>query len=81
MLYLIIAMFVIVVLAVLTVVFVAFPFRGRDIPNAVWLSNAMGSAADRIPLDDEYAGQSPYAGETRVPAAPESLRRSGPGNG
>ncbi len=58
MLYLIVAMSVILVLAALTVVFVAFPFRGRDIPNAAWLSNAMSSAADRIPLDDEYAGQS-----------------------
>jgi hypothetical protein len=62
MVYLIIAMSFILVLAALTVVFVAFPFRGRDIPNAAWLSNAMGSAADRIPLDDEYAGQTPNAG-------------------
>jgi hypothetical protein len=59
MLFLLLAMCVILVLAALTVVFVAFPFRGRDIPNATWLSNAMSNAAERIPLDDEYAGQAP----------------------
>jgi hypothetical protein len=70
MLYLIIAMSFILVLAALTVVFVAFPFRGRDIPNAAWLSNAMGSAADRIPLDDEYAGHTTHAGsDTRSGSA------------
>jgi hypothetical protein len=48
MLTMFIAMLVIVVVAGLTVTFVAFPHRGRDIPRARWLSHIMNKAAHRV---------------------------------
>jgi hypothetical protein len=48
MLSMFIAMLAILVVAGLTVTFVAFPHRGRDIPRARWLSDLMSRAAHRV---------------------------------
>jgi hypothetical protein len=48
MLTMFITMLVIIVVAGLTVTFVAFPHRGRDIPRARWLSDIMNKAASRV---------------------------------
>jgi hypothetical protein len=48
MLTMFITMLVILAVAGLTVTFVAFPHRGRDIPRARWLSDLMSKAAHRV---------------------------------
>jgi hypothetical protein len=42
------ALLVVIVLAGLVTVFVAFPHRGQDIPHAPWLSQAMTKARARL---------------------------------
>ena len=51
MLTMFVAMLVIIVVAGLTVTFVAFPHRGRDIPRARWLTDIMNKAAHRVNTD------------------------------
>jgi hypothetical protein len=51
MLTIVVTMLVIVVLAVLVVAYVAFPHRGRDIPQASWLSNATTKTVDKVAPD------------------------------
>jgi hypothetical protein len=43
------AMLGIVVLAGLVVVYVAYPHRGHDVPNAPWLGDAMRRAVRNLP--------------------------------
>ena len=43
------AMLVILVLAGLVVMYVAFPHRGEDVPGAAWLGDAMSKANDKLP--------------------------------
>lgn len=47
----VIAMVVIVVLAAVVVTFVAYPSRGREIPRAPWLSDAMNRAAGKLRVE------------------------------
>ena len=56
MLYLVIAMAFILVVAALVVVYVAYPHRGETMPATPWLGEALGKAADRVPVieEDEY---------------------------
>jgi hypothetical protein len=49
----VVIMAVIVALAGVVVVYVAFPHRGEDIPGAPWLGDAMTRAADAIPVIDD----------------------------
>ena len=52
------AMLGIVLLAVLVVVYVAYPHRGQDVPNAAWLGDAMRKGVARLPtLDNEREKQ------------------------
>lgn len=39
----------ILLLAVLVVVYVAFPHRGRQVPNAAWLGRALATGVSRLP--------------------------------
>ena len=56
MLAIVIAMFVILLLAAAVVLYAAFPHRGEDLPGAPWLGDAMGKAVDAVPtLDEDYA--------------------------
>ena len=45
----VLAMLVIVALAAVVVVYVAFPHRGEDVPAAPWLGDAMAKAVDALP--------------------------------
>ena len=55
MLFVLIAMLVVLVVAGLVVVYVAFPHRGEEVPNAPWLGDMMNRAADAAPLlEPEY---------------------------
>jgi hypothetical protein len=55
-LYVVIAMAFILVVAALVVVYVAYPHRGETMPHTPWLGEALGKAADRVPVieEDEY---------------------------
>lgn len=50
MLLITIAMFVILALAGLVLLYAAFPHRGETVPGAPWLGDAMERAADAAPL-------------------------------
>lgn len=50
MLFILIAMLVILAIAGLVVVYVAYPHRGEAVPAAPWLGEAMNRAADAAPL-------------------------------
>ncbi len=53
--FILISMLVIVAVAGLVVVFVAFPHRGEDIPGAAWLGDGMAKAVDALPFIDAEA--------------------------
>ena len=53
MLYLVIAMAFTLVVAALVVVYVAYPHRGERMPHTPWLGDALGKAADRVPVIEE----------------------------
>lgn len=52
MFYIVISMVVIVALAALVVMFVAFPHRGEEVPGATWLGDSMNRAVDVLPTLD-----------------------------
>jgi hypothetical protein len=54
--FILISMLVIVAVAGLVVVFVAFPHRGEDIPGAAWLGDGMAKAVEAMPFIDPEAG-------------------------
>ena len=53
MLYIVIAMLVSLVAASLVVLYVAYPHRGEKMPAASWFGDALGKAADAVPVIDE----------------------------
>ena len=59
MLFVVISMLVVLVIAGLVVVYVAYPHRGEEIPAAPWLGEAMSRAVDAAPLVEEetYAAE------------------------
>ena len=48
----VLAMLGIVLVAGLVVVYVAYPHRGQDVPNAPWIGGAMRRGVDRLPTLD-----------------------------
>lgn len=53
MLAIVLTMLLILLVAAVIVVYVAFPHRGEDVPNAAWLGEAMTKAVDAMPTLDE----------------------------
>ena len=66
----VIAMLVIVVLAGLVVVYVAFPHRGEDVPKAPWLGDAMRKGVDVMPTLDNTEESEPSADAAGEPQQP-----------
>jgi hypothetical protein len=58
MLYLVVAMLVILVLAGLVVLYVAFPHRGEDVPYVGWLGRLLRKGVDTAPTLDNTADTS-----------------------
>lgn len=56
---LVIAMLVILVLAALVVLYVAFPHRGEDVPAAPWLGDALRRGVESAPTLDNTAQTGP----------------------
>ena len=48
----VLAMLAIMVLAGVVVLYVAFPHRGVDVPNAPWVGDALRKGVDRLPTLD-----------------------------
>ena len=62
MLIVLLAMLLIVALAAVIVVYVAFPHRGEELPGAAWLGEAMRKGFQAIPtLHEEHADRQPGA--------------------
>ncbi|GAA1163476.1 hypothetical protein [Nocardioides aquiterrae] len=60
MLFVVIAMLVVLVVAGLVVVYVAYPHRGEEVPAAPWLGDAMTRATVAAPvLEQEYDDSRP----------------------
>jgi hypothetical protein len=59
MLYIVLSMALIMVLAGVVVLYVAFPHRGEDMPHTPWVGEAMRKGVDRLPtLDNQRAWES-----------------------
>jgi len=58
-LFVVISMLVVLVIAGLVVVYVAYPHRGEELPAVPWLGEAMSRAADAAPTVEEetYAAE------------------------
>jgi hypothetical protein len=58
------AMLGIVVLALLVVVYVAYPHRGQDVPTAPWIGEAMRRGVARLPtLDNRTRDEAEHEGD------------------
>ena len=54
--FIVLAMFFILLLAGAVVLYAAFPHRGEELPGVPWVGEALGKAVDAVPtLDEEYA--------------------------
>ena len=60
------AMLVILVLAGVVVLYVAFPHRGEDVPTAPWLGDALRKGVESAPTLDNTAEGGTAAGHTTV---------------
>ena len=76
MLPILVAMILILAVAAVVVLFVAFTHRGEDIPRLPWLNDALQRAAEAVPVlteDDADAGaRASDVPHARRPTAPES---------
>ena len=68
MLVVLLAMLGIVLLASLVVVYVAYPHRGQDVPNAPWIGEAMRRGVARLPtLDNRAHDEAEHEGDLERP--------------
>lgn len=59
MLSIVVAMLVIIILAGIIVLYVAFPHRGEDVPHTPWVGDAMRKGVDMLPtLDNQRERES-----------------------
>jgi len=56
--FLVVAMLVILVLAGVVVLYVAFPHRGEDVPHVPWLGRLLRKGVDNVPTLDN-TGEAP----------------------
>jgi hypothetical protein len=61
--FLVVAMLVILVLAGLVVLYVAFPHRGEDVPHVRWLGRLLAKGVDNAPTLDN-TGEAPPESDT-----------------
>ena len=61
-----VAMLVILALAGLVVLYVAYPHRGEEVPNAPWVGDALRKGVDALPtLDNQREQETPAAAPGR----------------
>ena len=56
----IVAMLGIILLAGLVVLYVAFPHRGEEVPNAPWVGEAMRKGVNLLPTLDNQSDEQKY---------------------
>jgi hypothetical protein len=59
------AMVFIVALAGLIVLYVAYPHRGEDVPNAPWVGDAMRKGVNLLPTLDNQSDEQKYEAPVR----------------
>jgi hypothetical protein len=57
--FLVVAMLVILVLAGVVVLYVAFPHRGEDVPHVPWLGRLLRKGVDNVPTLDNTGAPEP----------------------
>ena len=72
MIWILLAMVGILALAVLIALYVAYPHRGEDVPNAPWVGQAMRRGVDRLPTLDSQTDEQKYDDPNRATPAPLS---------
>ena len=65
MIWILVAMLGIVALAVLVVLYVAYPHRGEDVPNAPWVGEAMRKGVNLLPTLDNQSDEQKYDSRPR----------------
>ena len=66
MLSIVLTMFVILAIAGVIVVYVAFPHRGEEVPHAPWVGEAMRTGVNSLPtLDNQRAREEEQESEQR----------------
>ena len=60
MISILLAMLAIVLLAALVVLYVAFPHRGQEVPNAPWVGDAMRKGVNLLPTLDNQSDEQKY---------------------
>ncbi len=60
MISILLAMLGIVLLAALVVLYVAYPHRGQQVPNAPWVGDAMRRGVNRLPTLDNQSDEQKY---------------------
>ena len=66
MLSILLAMLVIVLLAGLIVLYVAYPHRGEDVPHTPWVGEAMRKGVNMLPTLDNQSDEQKYQSRERV---------------
>jgi hypothetical protein len=77
----VVAMAVIVLLAGVVVVYVAFPHRGEDLPGVPWLGRLMRKGARSLPTVEPEPGDVVPPADEEDPAAESPLRSQPAGGG
>ena len=75
----VVAMVVIVLLAGVVVVYVAYPHRGEDLPGAPWLGRLMRKGARSLPTVEPEPGDVLPDGEVAEEQSPINTRPAEPG--
>ena len=65
MISILLAMIGIVALAVLIVVYVAYPHRGEEVPSAPWVGEAMRKGVNMLPTLDNQTDEQKYDSRPR----------------
>ncbi len=77
--FLVVAMLVILVLAGIVVLYVAFPHRGEEVPAAPWLGDALRKGVESAPTLDNTAeggtaaAPAPSTSPTSTPSRPRAV--------
>lgn len=67
MLTIVLAMIAILTVCALVLVFVAYPYRGQEMPLTPWLGQAMRRLAERLPvLEDSFLDREPADRDHRI---------------
>ena len=77
--FLVVAMLVILVLAGLVVLYVAFPHRGEDVPHVPWVGRLLRKGVDNVPtLDNTSDAPEPEIDSSSLALDLTSLGRGRP---